>query len=168
MDRQRVIDAFVDELAAATHPDEPERAAAMKRWLPAKLPPAPTAQQVDAWVELGELAADPVLRQCLRAIEDEPPGDIPHEPILQRVRTAVEAGVDPASAQGRQIAAAVAGDLPPERWAELAEQVERCSDARFERYWVLLMILNGRPAYSAAPLFDWCVAALRAAHGVRD
>jgi hypothetical protein len=163
MERQRVIDAFVDEIATSIHPDDPERAAALKAWLPAELPPAPTAEQVDAWMELGELAADPALRQCLRTMEGEPPGEIPHGPVLERARAAVEDGVDPASVEGRGIAADVAGDLPRSRWAELAGQVERYSDARYERYWALLMVLNGQPPHPpAAPLFAWLAAALRA------
>jgi hypothetical protein len=163
MERQRVIDAFVAEMVTAVHPDDPERAAALKAWLPAELPPAPTADQVDAWMELGELAADPALRQCLRTIEGEPPGEITHGPVLERVRAALRAGVDPASAEGRKIAATIAGDLPRSRWTELAGQVEKYSDARYERYWALLMVLNGQPAYPpAAPLFAWFAAALRA------
>lgn len=160
MERQRAIDAFVDGMAAAIHPGDPERAAELKRWLPAELPPAPSPDQVDAWVELGELVADPAVRQFLRTME----GDIPRAPVLERVRAAAEAGVDPASAQGREIAVAIAGDLPAARWGELATQVERYCDARYERYWALLMILNGREAYPAtAPLFAWSAAALRAA-----
>ncbi|MEU4425190.1 hypothetical protein AB0F81_31605 [Actinoplanes sp. NPDC024001] len=155
MERQRVIDAFVEELAAAIHPDDPGRAAAMRRRLPAELPPAPTAEQLDAWVELSELAADPAVRHCLRAIEG-------HGPVLHRVRAAVDAGVDPASARGREIAAAVAGDLSPGRRAELADRVEKYCDARYARYQALLMVLNGQDTSPPpAPLFAWLAAALR-------
>ncbi|WP_328476237.1 hypothetical protein OHA21_21380 [Actinoplanes sp. NBC_00393] len=160
MERQRVIDTFVDEMVATIHPDDPERAAAMRAWLPAELPPAPSAEQIEAWVELGELAADPAVRRCLRAVE----GEVGQGPVLEWAGAAVRDGVDPASARGRVIAAAIAGDLPPQRWAELATRVERYCDERFERYWALLMILNGQqPVAPAAPLFAWLAAALRAA-----
>jgi hypothetical protein len=163
MERQRVIDAFVDEMVATIHPDDPERAAAMRAWLPAELPPAPSAEQVEAWVELSELAADPAVRRCLRAMEDEPRGELAHGSVLEQVGAAVQAGIDPASARGRELVAAIAGDLPPQRWPALAGQVERYSDERFERYWALLMILNGQQAIPhAAPLFAWLAAALRA------
>ena len=167
-ERQRVIDAFVEELISSVHPDDPARAAKIKEWLPAELPPRPSAAQLDAWRELGDLAADPAVRHCLRAMENDLPGEadmIPHGPVLEAVRSAVDAGVDPATPRGVAIAAAISGDLPRSRWAALAEQVERYSDARFERYWALLMILNGQEAYpAAAPLFDWFAAALRAGY----
>ena len=45
----------------------------------------------------------------------------------------------------------------------LAGQLERFTDARVDRYWALLRVINGWPAWpSQVPAFDWFVAALRA------
>jgi hypothetical protein len=43
-------------------------------------------------------------------------------------------------------------------------QLETFTDARVERYWQLLGILNGQPPFPpAVPAFEWLIAALRAA-----
>lgn len=162
-ERQRLIDTFVDELAASVHADDPARAENFKRWLPAELPADPTPEQVDAWVELAELVAVPGFRRAMQTTDTIGPL-IDHGPVLQpRVRDAVDGGTDPASPQAREIVAEIVGDLPRSRWPQLADQVAGYSDARAERYWALLMTLNGHAAQPpAAPLFDWFAAALRA------
>jgi hypothetical protein len=44
---------------------------------------------------------------------------------------------------------------------------EMFTDARVERYWQLLAILNGQPVPpSVVPAFDWLIAALRANLGL--
>ncbi|WP_185949831.1 hypothetical protein [Microbispora sp. KK1-11] len=48
---------------------------------------------------------------------------------------------------------------------ELRRWLETVADARVERYWQLIAVLNGRePAPSAMPAFTWLIAAIRA-HG---
>ena len=45
--------------------------------------------------------------------------------------------------------------------AALADQLERFTDARVERYWALLGVVNGWPAWpSQIPAFEWFIAAL--------
>ena len=47
--------------------------------------------------------------------------------------------------------------------ARLLEQLETFTDARVERYWQLLAIINGQPVPpSMVPGFEWLIAALRA------
>jgi hypothetical protein len=45
----------------------------------------------------------------------------------------------------------------------LREQLEAGTDARAERYWQLLGIINGWPPFQPhVPAFEWMIAALRA------
>ncbi len=68
-ERQQIIDDFVDETFADVDPQAPAMGIARSmRQLPAELPDDPTPEQVDAWVELAELAADPGFRQRVRSM----------------------------------------------------------------------------------------------------
>ena len=54
------------------------------------------------------------------------------------------------------------GTPGPER-ARLLAQLETFTDERVERYWQLVGILGGRPAFApVVPAFRWLIAALRA------
>jgi hypothetical protein len=54
-------------------------------------------------------------------------------------------------------------DTPAERRAAILKRLETFTDARVERYWQLLAIINGQPAPPpAVPSFQWLIAALRA------
>ena len=47
--------------------------------------------------------------------------------------------------------------------AELADRLETGTDARAERYWQLLAIVNGwSPAPTTVPKWEWLIAAPRA------
>jgi hypothetical protein len=51
----------------------------------------------------------------------------------------------------------------PAQRASMLEQLEIFTDARVERYWQLVGIINGRPPFpSAVPAFESVIAALRA------
>ncbi len=95
-------------------------------------------------------------------------------------RAAVPA-VDPAAVQehaGAAVAAGVPADGPAAAAvldrilpagldaagrAALADGVATFTDARVERYWQLLGVLNGwSPVPTVVPAFEWLVAALRA------
>jgi DNA-binding transcriptional MerR regulator len=53
--------------------------------------------------------------------------------------------------------------VPAAERARILAQLETFTDARVERYWQLLAILNGQPVPpSVVPAFDWLIAALRA------
>ena len=57
----------------------------------------------------------------------------------------------------------VAPGTPAAQRARLLEQLETFTDARVERYWQLLAIINGQPVPpSVVPGFEWLIAALRA------
>ncbi|MFJ2030224.1 MerR family transcriptional regulator [Streptosporangium sp. NPDC087985] len=170
-ERQRVIDDFVDHTFAGLDPDAPgAHIAQSMRRMPAELPADPTTEQVDAWVELAELVADEAFRQRVRqmAVAGTEPGEQPQPydpaPVLEHCGGALAAGVAPDSAEGRAVLdRVVAADTPVEERLRLADQVERFTDRRVERYWQLMGILNGTPPFpSGVPVFEWFIAALRA------
>ena len=173
-ERQQIIDDFVDGVFAGADQDGPAAGIARgMRRLPAELPDDPAPEQVSAWVELAELVADEDFRQRARSMalagqQAAPDGAASggeaqpdYRTFTDRISQAMAAGVAPGSTEGQalldSIVPATAGR------AQLLAQLETFTDARVERYWQLLAILNGQPAPpSVVPAFDWLIAALRA------
>ncbi len=167
-ERQRLIDEFVDATFAGTDPDAPGAGiAASMRALPPHLPDDPSTDQVQAWVELAELVADPAFPRAGagdgrgRVGPGGRPGRRPGRGAgarrrrrggrcpRRRPRRRGRPRPDPARGAGRR--------------GPLADGVATFTDARVERYWQLLGVLNGWPPVPAAvPAFAWPVAALRA------
>ncbi|MEV0421526.1 MerR family transcriptional regulator [Streptosporangium canum] len=170
-ERQRVIDDFVDQAFAGLDPDTPGAQIAQRmRQMPAELPDDPTAEQVDAWVELAELVGDEAFQRRVRqmAVAGAEPGEQPqqydHESILEHGGGALAAGIVPESAEGRATLHRIIGaDTPAEERVRLADELERFTDRRVERYWQLIGAVNGRPPFPpSAAAFEWFIAALRA------
>jgi DNA-binding transcriptional MerR regulator len=189
-ERQRIIDDFVDGVFAGTAPDTPGAGIARgMRQLPADLPDDPSPEQVSAWVELAELTADEDFRQRARSMalagtstaQGEPaaqgeaatqgeaaaPGEPAYQDVIQHAGQALAAGVDPGSPSGRDVLdRIVAAGTPVARRDAILRQLETFTDARVERYWQLLAILNDQPVPPAVvPAFEWLIAALRASLG---
>lgn len=171
-ERQRIIDEFVDEAFAGVEA-RPEGAhiATGMRTMPADLPDEPTPEQVDAWIELAELVADPTFKARVRemavagsqsAEPAEPSFDV--APVMEHAGGAVAAGVAPDSAQGKEILdRIVPAETSREERLKLADTLATFSDRRVERYWALLGTINGWPQRPAAvPAFEWVIDALRA------
>ena len=60
----------------------------------------------------------------------------------------------------------VAPGTPSAQRGAILRRLETFADARVERYWQLLAILNGQPVPpSVVPAFEWLIAALRASLG---
>ncbi|WP_019203514.1 MerR family transcriptional regulator [Tsukamurella sp. 1534] len=165
-ERQRIIDAFVDEAFAGIEPDAPgAHIANGMRSMPAVLPDDPSPAQVDAWIELAELVSEKDFRDRCRemavtgAAATEPPVMLD----MEAARGPAEDGTDPASPE----AATLLESLVPAGTdrAALADRMATFTDARVERYWSLLGTLNGWPQRPATvPVAEWLIAALRA-HG---
>src|SRR6266702_3119713 len=70
-----------------------------------------------------------------------------------------------ASAEGKAVLdRIVAPGTPAAQRAAILRQLETFTDARVERYWQLLAVLNGQPVPpSVVPAFEWLIAALRGA-----
>ncbi|MDF0532435.1 MerR family transcriptional regulator [Tsukamurella sp. 8F] len=164
-ERQRVIDEFVDEAFAGIPADAPgAHIANGMRSMPAELPDEPTTAQVEAWIELAALVADPGFRARCRQMAVE--GARTEAPVMVDLEPAAAAearGLAPDSAEAATI---LDGIVPAgtDR-AALAEQMATFSDRRVERYWALLGLLNGWPpresTFSVASA-EWAIAALRA------
>jgi len=149
-ERQRIIDDFVGEVFAGIDPEAPgARIAQAMRRLP-DLPEDPAPEQVDAWVELARLVADPGFRRRVRE--------------MALAGAALAEGVAPDSARAREIVDRLTGPgLTPDDRARLADRIETFTDRRVERYWRLLGVLSGAPPFpSAVPAYEWLIAALRA------
>ncbi|WP_433181444.1 MerR family transcriptional regulator [Actinoallomurus sp. CA-150999] len=170
-ERQELIDEFVDHVTEGIDTDSPAMGIARSmRKLPAELPEDPAPEQVDAWVELAELVQDEDFRQRVRAmaVAGEGADELEYGPDYHRVAEhasrALADGVAPGSAAGRTVLdRIVAPETPPAHRARILEQLETFTDARVERYWQLLAIVQGRtPQPAAVPAFEWLIEALRA------
>ena len=182
-ERQQIIDDFVDDTFAGVDPKTPAMGIARNmRLLPDD--PAPgeinaeemNAGQVDAWVELAELVADPDFRRRVRSMAVAGPGDgAPQAPepaldsgvVTEHAGQALAQQIAPGSPEGQAVLDQILGPgASAARQAQLLGQLETFTDARVERYWQLLAIINGWPAPAAAvPSFEWLIAALRASPG---
>ncbi|SFP40614.1 DNA-binding transcriptional regulator, MerR family [Geodermatophilus dictyosporus] len=175
-ERQRIVDDFVDRAFAGLPDDAPGAGlAAPMRSLPAELPEEPTAEQVAAWLELARLVADDGFAARVREMAVAGAGAGPEDPDpgvdagrLQTLgRRALADGVPPGSPAAEALVAELLDDGredDPGRRAALADRLAAFTDARVERYWQLLGVLNGRPPFEpSVPAVAWWVAALRAA-----
>jgi DNA-binding transcriptional MerR regulator len=174
-ERQRIVDDFVARAFAGIDADAPGAGIGQAmRQLPADLPDDPTAEQVDAWLELAELVQDESFQRRVRemavagaaagpAAADGPPAPAP-QLVAEQAGRAVAAGIAPDSAAGKAVLdAIVPADTPAAARVRLREQLETFTDARVERYWQLMGILNGRPPFpSVVPAMDWLRRALQA------
>jgi hypothetical protein len=121
---------------------------------------------VDAWVELAGLVQDPDFRARTRqmvvagAESPQPPAPLPD---LAPAREALAAGLAPDSPAAREVVDRILdpGLSTGERVA-LADRMAVFTDARVERYWELVGVLNRRPPFPAqVPAVQWLIAALR-------
>jgi DNA-binding transcriptional MerR regulator len=178
-ERQQMIDDFVDGVFAGVDPQAPGAGIARRmRQLPAELPDDPTPEQVDAWVELAELIADPEFRQRARTMavagqqagqQADPRTGPPTGPsargpdyqaVLEHAGQALADGIAPGSPEGQSVLDRL---IPAAERPGVLAQLETFTDARVERYWQLLGVLRGQPPFPpAVPAFEWLIAALRA------
>lgn len=176
-ERRQIIDDFTAEVFAGLDPD-PGLATRMRQAAP-DLPDDPSAEQVDAWVELAELVQDPEFRRRIRSMAErgaqaraaDPATDEDHDRapdfvarVLEHAGQAAGHGVAPESDEGAAVLDRILAGTPgDQRRAGLREHLEAGTDARAERYWQLLGIINGWPPVPPhVPAFEWMIAALRA------
>ncbi|MFC4868242.1 MULTISPECIES: MerR family transcriptional regulator [Streptomonospora] len=181
-ERQRIIDDYHDAVFGGLDLDEDF--VAHQRSVRVELPEEPGPEQVDAWVELAELVQDPGFRERVRDMaraqeRSRADGTFERsaegasrlaERIAESVAAARAAGIAPDSAEARPVvdelvAAALEGgaaDTPAER-RRLADGYAVFTDRRVERYWKLMGVINGWPAFEPrVPEWEWFIAALRA------
>jgi DNA-binding transcriptional MerR regulator len=162
-ERRRLIGEF---LAAAfgdlgAHPAFPGIAVSMTP----ELPDDPRPEQIEAWVELAELAQDPGFRAGMRDLSDryaaDSPAEVPRRDPVAMVRDlagpAVAAGVATGTREAAVIVAAVRAACPGPR---VTDYLRAASDPRRERYLDLLSVINGWPAPErTGPVLDWYLMA---------
>jgi DNA-binding transcriptional MerR regulator len=167
-ERRRIVSDFLDHVFDGLAID-PAFEARMRSAAPA-LPDDPAPEQVDAWIELAELVQDADFRARIRSMSERqasspPVGDMRETASLvaSRAGAALAAGVEPGSAEAEAVVAELLpafGDVSRE---QLADRLAAGTDARAERYWQLLAIINGWPPVpTTVPSWEWFVAALRA------
>jgi DNA-binding transcriptional MerR regulator len=183
-ERRRIITDFVDEVFEGL-PADPDVGAAMRQALP-DLPAEPTPEQVAAWIELAELVGEPGFRRRIRSMAEQAArwraaGEQPHaeiarwaEVLLPKAGAAMQAGVDPAGPEAAPLLAQMLAALAqregrvddPAFRARVLERLEVVADARLERYWDLLGVINRWPPgplpTPLVPRCQWVIAALRA------
>ena len=179
-ERNRILADYYDEVFGGLDID-PEFERRMRSVTP-DLPDDPTPEQVEAWIELAELVADPAFRGRVRGMaeahsasrqagEDVMAGhtDGLETVVAASAGAALARGVDPASPEAAAVLVpiieAVRGERPdtPELRAETADRFATGTDTRVERYWQLMGVINGWPPFPAlTPAFTWTIEALRA------
>lgn len=172
-ERQRIVDDFLAE-AFGEGEDRSGIRARMRDATPA-LPDDPTPEQVDAWVEVAGLVADPAfLARCREMADvgnradgpwtDDPgAGRVFAAAVGERAGAAVAPGLDPASPAAQEIVRRVLPDADVTERTRLADQLATFTDAQVDRYWKLVGIINGWPAFRPmTPAFLWFIEALRA------
>ncbi len=179
-ERNRILGAFYDEVFGGLDID-PEFECRMRSVTP-DLPDDPSAEQVEAWIELAELVSDPGFRSRVRQMAEghsavrQAGGEVMPETargfemvVVEQAGAALAAGVDPASAEAAAVLVPIVdafrGDEPdsPELRSATADRFEQGNDRRVERYWQLLGVINGWAAFpSTTAAFEWTIAALRA------
>lgn len=164
-ERQRIIDEFVDATFSGIDDDAPGAHIGVgMRSMPATLPDDPSPAQVDAWIELVELVADNDFRARCRemALTGSQAGRSDDLTVDLTVgAAALDAGVDTFSPEAADLLAASVPEGTDR--AALATRLATFTDARVERYWTLLGILNGWPPRPpTVPGAQWLISALRA------
>ncbi|MCZ4612044.1 MerR family transcriptional regulator [Streptomyces sp. Lzd4kr] len=178
-ERVRLIGDFLDAAFGSldTHP----ALAGVRRSMTPEIPDSPEAEQIRAWAEWAELAADPDFRAgARRMVEDhaaeQAQGDTtgPRRNlgavVRDRVGPALAAGIAPASHQADSIVVELAAHCAhvlgcpddAELRRLLLARLESVSDPRWDRHLQLLAVINGWPApESLVPAFNWSIEAVR-------
>ncbi|MER6000657.1 MerR family transcriptional regulator [Nonomuraea angiospora] len=181
-ERRRLVDDFLE--AAFDGLDTVPGFAGIMRSMTPELPDDPSPEQVEAWVELAELAQDPGFRAAVRRIlarhaaergeADAPPRPDPAALARDHARPALTAGLAPRAPEADSVVAAVAAayardlGLPddPALRRRLLDRLEEADDPRRDHYLELLAVINGWPSPEPlSPALGWFTEALRARLG---
>ncbi len=89
---------------------------------------------------------------------------VDYQAVAEQAGQAAAQRIAPGSPEGNAVLdRIVAPGTPAAQRARMLEQLETFTDARVERYWQLLAIINGQPVQpSVVPGFERLIAALRA------
>ncbi len=170
-ERRAVIENFYARVAEGIPVDEAWKRKMIEASAP-KLPDQPTPAQLDAWIELAELVADPTFVERLRSSAKEVWDRKIDMPLLQQAnedtaRAAAQArelGLSPESDEGRKVALGYVDGLAKASGRPADDAMKRSihdrfasHDPRAARYWELVAIMNNqpRPAHRIGNVVDW-------------
>ncbi|MGA5300377.1 MerR family transcriptional regulator [Nucisporomicrobium flavum] len=163
-DRARIIEDFMREVADGL--DARPGIAERLRRAPIELPDDPTADQVDAWLDLAELIQDPEFRARMRTMMETV---VPGRPagagiwfaghVVEVVAQARDRGVTPGSREASEVLDEL---FPGADRAEVLRCLEAGLAANAERFRQLLRAVRGHePRPSRMPDLTWLAEALR-------
>jgi DNA-binding transcriptional MerR regulator len=168
-ERRAVIEGFYDRVSEGIPIDEQWKRQMIEASAP-KLPDNPSAEQLDAWIELADLVADPSFIQSLRENAKEVWGKFDmtmmrraSDDVMIGAKHAVARGVaaqgDEAKAiveqYGAALAAAKGGTFDDDTRRGMFERFVK-HDPRAARYWELVALLNGTPSMASnVKEWDW-------------
>jgi len=168
-ERRAVIEGFYAQVSEGIPVDNAWQKKMLEASTP-KLPDNPTPEQLDAWIELAELVADPTFVEHMRENAKEVWGKAidmrglrdANEQAAKAASAARGRGATPESDEGRAIVAgfvdavARAAGKPPDDTTFRSGLKERFvrHDPRAARYWELVGIMNGTPP-PVGKVEDW-------------
>ena len=178
-ERRRLAEEFLDAVFDGLE-NRPALTAVIRSMTP-ELPEDPTAEQIQAWVELAELLQHTGFRARVRQMAtdlaaeraaDDTAG-VPRvlaEVARSLAEPAMIDGVDPHAPQAEPVISALAANYArvvgrpdgPALRRQLAARLESMDDPDRDRYLHLLAVVNGWPPQGGlAPVLSWTVQALR-------
>ncbi|MEV0676849.1 MerR family transcriptional regulator [Actinosynnema sp. NPDC050436] len=177
-ERQAILDDFFDEVFGGLDMD-PSFNDRM-RSVRVELPDDPTAEQLEAWVELANLVRDPDFRASIRRMSERhqelrgqgvdmsgpgPEQMAAFQYAVDQATQALAAGTDPTSPQAAEVVARIEQewrDIPNlPTTPELVGWLKEHGDPRAERYWALIATINGWPPVpDTSAERTWLAAAL--------
>lgn len=162
-----LLDTFIDEVGGDIAARRAWLADLRDAMLPA-LPEEPTTAQLDAWLELADLLADPDFHASLRRLSDDfwtgrhdqDTWRRATATIIEEVGAALAAGISPGSPEAGPVLERVL-----ELNGQTAEEMLRAfdeHDPRAERFWELVAIIRGIDLpWPQTVAYKWIEAALR-------
>jgi hypothetical protein len=173
-ERKNVIKGFYDRVSEGIPIDEKWKSEMIEASAP-KLPENPTPEQLDAWIELADLVADPSFVQSLRESAKEVWGKFDmnamrraSDDVMAATRDALARNVAPDSDDARTIVEQYGAALASASGSTFGDETRRRMHERFARhdpraarYWELVAQINGTPsAASNAQEWAWIKAAV--------
>lgn len=180
-ERRDAVRGFYDRATSGIEVD-PQWKLRMVEWSTPELPDEPTTEQVEAWIEMSALLADPAFVEKVRAqARDMPPRDKSsslnadelieiHAKMAQVAREAIRDGVSSDSETGRAVAednlamrARMSGREVDDDFLERERRFHWQHWPNMKRYNELLRILRGMNIPGPSPESEWVNDAVKAA-----
>ncbi|MGW2049140.1 helix-turn-helix domain-containing protein [Streptomyces sp. NPDC001858] len=169
-ERSRIVDDFMAEIFDGFDTADPDIRTRL-RFAAVDLPDDPTAEQVDAWVELAELIQDPAFRARMRqAVEFNAADRGPEAPagtslwfmsrLVGLAGDALGRGLAPDAPEAAELLRGLIGEADP---AAVLEKLSAATNVQVARYRELSAVVQGLgPQAAYQEEFAWAVAALAA------